>query len=324
MFNQKLPKFQSKAFFAPMAGISDPAFRLLCREEGAGMVTTELTNANFILQKNKDLKLEKKQITEILEFSPKESPVGIQLFGNDVDKIVEAAKIVEPFFDVIDFNMGCPAPHITNQMAGAALLQKPEFNEKLFTKLVNAVDKPVTLKMRAGVGENNCYLFKSIGKLAQDCGVSMLTLHPRTVKQGYSGKADWSRIKELKEHVNIPVVGNGDVTSPEDAKKMIEETGCDFVMIGRAARGNPSLFRQVNEYFKNGKYNLNLNSQIDALFKYLKYTSMYKIPFVAIRSQAIQFTKGFQNGASYRLRIGRSKSLEEIKDIFNELKKENE
>jgi tRNA-dihydrouridine synthase B len=316
----KLPKFEGKAFFAPMAGISDPAFRLLCREEGAAMVTTELTNANFIIQKNKELKLEEKEITEILEFSPKESPVGIQLFGNDVDKIVEAAKIVEPYFDVIDFNMGCPAPHITNQMAGAALLQKPEFNEKLFTKLVDAVNKPITLKMRAGVSEKDCYLFKSIGKLAENCGVSMLTLHPRTVKQGYSGKADWTKIKELKESVNIPVVGNGDITSPEDAKRMIEETGCDYVMIGRSARGNPTIFKQVNDYFNKGSYEFNPLDQVNFGLKYLKYTEKYNIKFAQIRSQSMQFTRGIEGGGEFRLKLGQSKNITEINEIFEDLK----
>lgn len=318
--SKKLPLFDGKAFFAPMAGISDPAFRLLCREEGAAMVTTELINANFIIQKNKELKLEEKEISEILEFSKKESPVGVQLFGNDVDKIVEAAKIVEPYFDVIDFNMGCPAPHITNQMAGAALLQQPEFNERLFTKLVEAVDKPVTLKMRAGVSENNCYLFKNIGKLAEQCGVSMLTLHPRTVRQGYSGKADWSRIKELKDSVDIPVVGNGDITTPEDAKKMMDETGCDFVMIGRAARGNPYIFRQVNDYLKNGSYDFDAKKQLDFGLKYIKYTANYNIKFPAIRSQAMQFTKGIEGASEYRLKIGQSKDLDEIKSLISELK----
>ncbi|MFT4260989.1 MAG: tRNA dihydrouridine synthase [Candidatus Woesearchaeota archaeon] len=316
----KLPRFDSKAFFAPMAGISDPAFRLLCREQGAGMVTTELINANFIIQKNKELKLEEKDITEILEFSKKETPIGIQLFGNDVEKIVEAAKIVEPFFDVIDFNMGCPAPHITNQMAGAALLQKPEFNQQLFTKLVESVNKPVTLKMRAGVSEKDCYLFKNIGKLAEDCGVSMLTLHPRTVKQGYSGKADWSKIKELKDSVAIPVVGNGDVTSPETAKQMFEETGCDFIMVGRAARGNPTIFKQINSYLKTGEYEFNPLDQLNFGLKYLEYTKKYNINFAAIRSQSMQFTKGIEGGADYRLKLGQTKSLEEIKNVFEELK----
>ena len=314
-----LPKFDGKAFFAPMAGISDPAFRLLCREQGAAMVTTELINANFIIQKNKELKLDSKEITEILEFSPKEKPVGIQLFGNDVDKIIEAAKIVEPYFDVIDFNMGCPAPHITNQMAGAALLQKPDFNRELFTKLVKAVKKPVTLKMRAGVGDNNCYLFKEIAKIAQECGVSMVTLHPRTVKQGYSGKADWSKIKELKELVNIPVVGNGDIKTPEDAKKMMEETGCDYVMVGRAARGNPLIFTQINDYLKTGKYEVNQLKQIEFGLKYLDYTKLYNIKFPQIRSQAMQFTRGIEGGSEYRLKIGQSKNIEEIKTYFAQI-----
>ena len=250
-----LPKFSSKAFLAPMAGISDPACRLLCKEAGAGLVITELTSIHAILAKEKELSQKSESITNFIEFSEKERPVSVQLFGHDINTAVKAAQIVEPFFDIIDFNMGCPAPHITNTMAGAALLEKPEHVEKLFSKLVSAVNKPVTLKIRAGISNDNCYLYKPIAKIAENCGVQMITLHARTLKQGYSGTANWQLIKELKDMVNIPVVGNGDIAKPEDAKRMIDETGCDYVMIGRAAMGNPYIFRQVNEYLETGSYN---------------------------------------------------------------------
>ena len=318
----KLPKFTSKAFFAPMAGVSDPAFRLICKEEGAGLVVTELTSVHAIVAKKKLLEKEKKKISDFIEFSEKERPVSVQLFGHDPELVAKAAKIVEPYFDIIDFNMGCPAPHITNQMAGAALLQKPEHNKILFTKLVNAVKKPVTLKMRSGTGGNNCYLWKPIAKIAEDCGVKMITLHPRTISQGYSGKADWNLIKELKETVNVPVVGNGDIRKPEDAKRMLEETGCDYVMIGRGAMGNPQIFRQTNEFLKKGSYTeTTLNEKINSVFKYLEYTKIYPtIRFAQIRTQAMQFTKGNEGGAELRVKIGKTKNLEEIKEIFEELK----
>lgn len=318
----KLPKFVSKAFFAPMAGVSDPAYRLICKQEGAGLVVTELTSVHAIVAKKKLLEKEKKKISEFIEFSEKERPVSVQLFGNDPELVAEAAKIVEPYFDIIDFNMGCPAPHITNQMAGAALLQKPEHNKLLFSKLVNAVNKPITLKMRSGTGANNCYLWKPIAKIAEDCGIKMITLHPRTISQGYSGKADWSLIKDLKETVNVPVVGNGDIRKPEDAKRMLEETGCDYVMIGRGAMGNPQIFRQTNEFLKKGSYTeTSLNNKISSVFKYLEYTKNYPtIRFAQIRTQAMQFTKGIEEGGELRVKIGKTKNIEEIKMLFEELK----
>ena len=158
-----------------------------------------------------------------------ERPLGVQLFGSEIESIKKAAQIVSPFFDVIDYNMGCPAPHITQQMAGGALLQNLDLTKKILENLVRSTDKPVTLKMRAGVDEN--LVFKDIAKIAEQVGIQMITLHARTVKQGYSGQSDWSLIKELKQTVDIPIVGNGDVTTPELAKQMIEQTGCE---IGRA------------------------------------------------------------------------------------------
>lgn len=313
-----LPKFTSKAFFAPMAGISDAAFRLLCKEQGAGLVVTELTSINSIVAKEKLLKKENKKIIDFIEYSKKERPISIQLFGSDIALLGKAVKIVEPYFDIIDYNMGCPAPHITNQMAGAALLQKPELTEQIFTKLVNSTNKPVTLKMRAGVNSGDCYLYKPIAKLAQDCGVQMITLHPRTIKQGYSGHSNWSLISELKSAVNIPVIGNGDITTPEKAKQMIDETNCDYVMIGRGAMGNPQIFKQVNDYLKKGKYEeTTTQEKIETLNKYFKYAKKYPtIKFASIRTQAMNFTKGIRGGKEIRGKLSATNSIEDIKELF--------
>jgi nifR3 family TIM-barrel protein len=314
-----LPHFSSKAFLAPMAGISDPACRLLCKEMGAGLVVTELTSIHSIVHKEKELTSKQETITNFIEYAEKERPVSIQLFGNDIDTAVKAAQIVEPFFDIIDFNMGCPAPHITNQMAGAALLSKPDHVEKLFSKLVSAVNKPVTLKVRAGISSENCYLYKPIAKIAENCGVQMIALHARTLKQGYSGTADWNLIKELKEMVNIPVVGNGDITSPEDAKKMIEQTGCDYVMIGRGAMGNPYIFTQVNDYFEKGDYKkLTDKEKLSYFFTYLSYTTKYKISFSDIKVQAMQFTHGIHNGVRLRQSITQVPNVDELRNAFEE------
>jgi len=313
-----LPKFSSRAFLAPMAGVSDPALRLQCKKMGAGLVVTEFTSIHSIIAKEEQLKKNQKTIQEFLEYSEEERPLSVQLFGSDLVALEKAAKIVEPFFDMIDYNMGCPAPHITQQMAGGALLQESNLTQQIFNTLVHAVKKPVTLKIRSGVTDASRYLFKEIAQIAEDEGIQMITLHPRTVAQGYSGNADWKMIKELKEISNIPIVGNGDITTPEDAKIMIDETDCDYVMIGRGAMGNPFLFEQINDYLKTGSYNqYSLKDKLDSFFEYLYLTSKYNIKFSNIKSQAMRFTKGMSGGAKLRPQISSSKNIEELEKIMN-------
>ena len=288
-----LPKFSSRAFLAPMAGVSDPALRLQCKKMGAGLVVTEFTNIHSIIAKEKQLKDHMKTITEFIEYSDQERPLSIQLFGSDLSALEQAAKIVEPYFDIIDYNMGCPAPHITQQMAGGALLQQSNLTEQIFKTLVNAVKKPVTLKIRSGVTDTSRFLFKDIAEIAEDEGIEMITFHPRTVNQGYSGSADWELIKELKEISSIPIVGNGDITTPEDAKQMLDETNCDYVMIGRGAMGNPFLFEQINDFLKTNSYQeYSFKDRLDSFFEYLHLTSKYKIKFANLKGQAMRFTKG--------------------------------
>jgi len=297
-----------------MAGVSDPALRLLCKRMGAGLVVTEFTNIFSIIAKEKQLKKEQKKINEFLEFSEKERPISVQLFGSDLIALEKAAKIVEPFFDIIDYNMGCPAPHITEQMAGGALLQKPDLTRRIFRTLVNAVEKPVTLKMRAGVTSEDRFLFRNIAQIAEEEGIQMITFHPRTVNQGYSGKSDWNLIRELKELISIPVVGNGDIGTPEMAKNMIDDTGCDYVMIGRGAMGNPFLFEQINDYLKTGQYKkYSFIEKIDAFFDYLDNTVNYKIKFSDIKGQAIRFTKGVVGGSLLRIKLTQAQSVDAIK-----------
>ena len=236
-----------KMSIAPMAGITDPAIcgYFASRWVHYLLIATELTSIHSIIAQSA-----KKRLQEFLQFSDEERPLSIQLFGSDIDALAKAAKTVEPYFDLIDYNMGCPAPHITQQMAGGALLQEENLTRNILRTLVEAVDIPVTLKMRAGVTQASRKLFLDIAPIAQDEGIKMITLHPRTVSQGYSGKADWNLIAELKNAVKIPIVGNGDILTPEDAKTMMDSTGCDYVMIGRGAASNPFLFRQINEYLK--------------------------------------------------------------------------
>ncbi|MCV0365958.1 MAG: tRNA dihydrouridine synthase DusB [Nitrosopumilus sp.] len=314
-----LPKFSSKAFLAPMAGVSDPALRLQCKKMGAGLVVTEFTNIHSIIAKEKQLKENMQTIQNFIEYSEEERPLSIQLFGSDLVALEKAAKIVEPYFDIIDYNMGCPAPHITQQMAGGALLQEVNLTQQIFSTLVNAVKKPVTLKIRSGVTNASQFLFRDIAEIAEDEGIQMITLHPRTVSQGYSGSADWKMIKELKEISNIPIVGNGDITTPEDAKNMIDETGCDYVMIGRGAMGNPFLFEQINDYFKTNSYHeYSFKDRLDSFFDYLHLTVRYKIKFANIKSQAMRFTKGMKGGSKLRSKITISKNITELEKIMTD------
>jgi len=310
-----LPRFSSRAFLAPMAGVSDPALRLLCKEMGAGLVVTELTSIHAIIAKEKQLQAQNQNISEFIEYSDKERPLAVQLFGSDLESLQHATKIVAPYFDVIDYNMGCPAPHITQQMAGGALLQNLTLTQKILETLVKSTDKPVTLKMRAGVDDN--LVFEDIAHVAERAGIQMITLHARTVQQGYSGESDWSLIQKLKQKVDIPVVGNGDITTPELAKKMIDETGCDYIMIGRGAMGNPFLFEQINDYLKTGTYKkYSQKNKTEMFCKYLDYASQYNIKFANIRQQAMRFTKGLVRGAKFRSDIMVAKTTDDLKSIM--------
>ena len=300
-----------------MAGVSDPALRLQCKQMGAGLVVTEFTNIHSIIAKEKQFKENMKTIQEFIEFSEEERPLSVQLFGSDLFVLEKAAKIVEPYFDMIDYNMGCPAPHVTRQMAGGALLQEVSLTQQIFNTLVNAVKKPVTLKIRSGVTDESKFLFREIAEIAEDEGIQMITFHPRTVSQGYSGNADWSMIKELKEISNIPIVGNGDIMTPEDAKEMLDETNCDYVMIGRGAMGNPFLFEQINDYLTTNSYHeYSFKDRLDSFFDYLHLTNNYKIKFANIKSQAMRFTKGMKGGSKLRSEITFSKNIEELEKIM--------
>ena len=313
----ELPYFSSKAFLAPMAGVSDPALRLICKKMGAGLVVTELTSVHAIVAKQKQLQSQMKDIREFIEFSEKERPLSVQLFGSDIIALEKAAKIVAPFFDVIDYNMGCPAPHITKQMAGGALLQNSSLTQEIFRTLVNTVKRPISLKMRIGVDASNKLLFQDIAKIAEREGIKMITLHPRTVSQGYSGHSDWDMIKKLKQTVSIPIVGNGDITSPEIAKKVLNYTGCDYVMVGRGAMGNPFIFEQINDYLEFGTYKkYTSHDKLEAFVQYMEATTDYKIRFVNIKQQAIRFTKGMIGGSVLRSRLSTAKNVDELKDLL--------
>ena len=228
----------------PMAGVTDLPFRLLCKEQGCGIVYSEMVSAKAILYKNKNTNI-------LLNIDGKEHPAGIQLFGSDPDIMAEiGARVAEGPCDFIDINMGCPVPKIVNNHEGSYLLTQPKLVEEILTKMVKAIKKPVTIKIRKGFKENESQAVE-IAKIAESCGVAAIAVHGRTREQYYSGKADWDVIKAVKDTVQIPVIGNGDVFSAIDAKNMKDYTGCDGIMVGRGARGNPWIFKQINEYLKN-------------------------------------------------------------------------
>ena len=313
-----LPRFSGKAFLAPMAGVSDPALRLQCRRMGAALVVTEFTSIHSIVAKREQLAREDKTIQEFIEFSDEERPLSVQLFGSDLDALARAARIVEPYFDIIDYNMGCPAPHITRQMAGGALLQQKDLTRQIFRTLTSVVDVPVPLKIRSGVTASDEFLFLEVSRIAEEEGIEMITLHPRTVSQGYSGRADWSKVRVLKEHSSIPIVGNGDIATPEDAKMMLDETGCDYVMVGRGAMGNPFLFEQINDYLRTGSYTeYMLESRLDMFLEYLSLAAGYNIKFTNIKGQAMRFTRGLGNGSALRARINHSKDIGQLLDVLD-------
>lgn len=289
-----------------MAEVTNKEFRLLCKEFGADVLCTELISADAIVRGNERTK-------RLIRHSEKERPVGIQLFGANSETILKATDIVKDDFDFIDFNLGCPSTKILEQGAGAALLKRKNKVEEILKELVK-IGKPVTIKIRAGFDEKHLN-FLDIGKLAERCGVSAITLHARTVKQGYSGKANWEWIKELKKNVSIPVIGNGDVVDGKTAKRMLSETGCDSIMVGRAAMGNPFVFREIRG-FLDGKdaEKTSLKERLNA------YLSIGKeMNFHDAKQHALWFTTGIKGGNAMRLEISRMKKYEEIEKYFKKI-----
>jgi len=239
-------ELRNQTVLAPMAGVTDLPFRLLCHEQGAGLLSMEMVSAKAISFHNKNTE-------SLMEIDEKEHPIALQLFGSDPDLISEVAKRIEERpFDILDINMGCPVPKVVNNGEGSALMKNPKLIGEIVEKTVKAIKKPVTIKIRKGFNDSLINAVE-IAKIAEQSGAAAIAVHGRTREQYYSGKADWDIIRQVKEAVKIPVIGNGDVTSPEMAKAMLEQTGCDGVMIGRGAKGNPWIFRQIVHYLETGE-----------------------------------------------------------------------
>lgn len=236
----------NRLILAPMAGVTDQPYRLICREQGCALVVTEMVSAKAILYRNKNT-------NALLAVSEKERPAAVQLFGSDPEILGRiAAQVEEGPCDMIDLNLGCPVPKIVNNGEGSALMKDLKKAEKIFASVVKHTKKPVTVKFRKGFNDSQVNAVE-LARIAEGCGVSAVAVHGRTREQYYSGKADWGIIRQVKEAVRIPVIGNGDVFAPQDVKRMLEETGCDGVMIGRGAKGNPWIFSQSLHYLKTGQ-----------------------------------------------------------------------
>lgn len=307
---------ENNLILAPMAGVTDLPFRLLCRRQGAGLLCMEMVSAKAIYYKNKNTEL-------LMEIHPEEHPVSLQLFGSDPDILAAmAAQIEERPFEILDFNMGCPVPKVVNNGEGSALMKDPKLVEEILTKLVKAVKKPVTVKIRKGFDEEHVNAVE-IAKIAESCGVAAVAVHGRTRQQYYSGKADWDIIRQVKEAVSIPVIGNGDVTTGEQAIRMREETGCDGVMIGRGAQGNPWIFRELLEYEKTGKLPERPSPEVirETMLRHARLQMEYKGDFIGIREMrkhVAWYTKGMKGSSKLRDEINRTESYEELEALLYE------
>lgn len=306
---------------APMAGVTDTVFRRLIRNQGGcGLLMTEFTSSHGVVS----TKYTKKRTRNFryLYFEPEEHPISCQLFGSDPEVMAEAAKVCEDRgFDTVDINFGCPVNKVVKCNGGSGLLRDLPLVKQILQRVRSAISVPLTCKFRAGWNDQELVAVQ-MAKLAEDCGLAAVALHPRTREQGYSGRSDWSRIAEIKAAVKIPVIGNGDILTPEDALRMYQETGCDAVMIGRTASYNPWIFRQIDEYLRTGAYAIPPDVERYEIMKkyYLMLEEHGEADAVGKMKQfATYFTHGVRNGSKLRTEIYRtqdSKRILEIVDAF--------
>ena len=306
---------ENNVILAPMAGVTDLPFRVLCREQGAGCVVTEMVSAKAVLYNNKNTR-------ELLQIDPAERPAAVQLFGSEPDIMAEiAARLEEGPYDYIDVNMGCPVPKIVNNGEGSALMKNPERAKEVLTAMVKAVKKPVTVKFRKGFNDLSVNAVE-FAKMAESCGVAAVAVHGRTREQYYSGKADWDIIRQVKEAVRIPVIGNGDIFTPEDAGRMLKETGCDGIMVARGAKGNPWLFGRINHYLDTGEV-LPGPSMAEIKAMILRHGRMlvqFKGEGVAMREMRghmAWYTKGMPHSATLRNEINQVEPLEGFVELLD-------
>ncbi len=319
-------ELNNRVIVAPMAGVTNLAYRSILKEFGAALIYTEMISDKGLLYNNH-------KTIEMIEINDFEKPVSLQLFGSEVETMVEAAKFIDKNSkaDIIDINMGCPVPKVVNSNAGSKLMTMPDLAYEIVSNIVKSVTKPVTVKIRAGWNKSNINAVEFAKKM-EKAGVKAIAIHGRTRSDMYSGKADLNIIKAVKEAVNIPVIGNGDIQTPEDAQHMLEYTGCDAVMIGRGLLGNPWLIKQVVDYLEKGSYqkDIDLNTKETYILEHIERLVELKgekIAALEMRSHGAWYLKGLKNSSKIKAKISSSNGIEEIKEIiksyFKYLKKEN-
>lgn len=305
---------ENEVFLAPMAGVTDLPFRLICKELGCGLLYTEMINAKALCYDDKNTK-------KMLNILDEEHPVAVQIFGSEPEFMGKAAQILNDYpNEILDINMGCPAPKVVKNGDGSALMRNPKLAGQVLDQVVKNSKKPVTLKIRKGWDDNSVNALE-IAKIAEDCGICAITIHGRTREQYYSGQADWDIIGEVKSQISIPVIGNGDVTSVEDAIRIKDHTGCDAIMIGRGAQGNPWIFKRIDHYMKTGQLldPPSKDEKIDIAIKHMDLAIKEHGEYVAVREMRKHigwYLKGMKHSARFRDQINHMETAKEVIDTL--------
>ena len=309
-------KIEGNLVLGPMAGVTDLPFRVLCKEAGADLIYTEMISAKGIMYGNKNTNI-------LLEVEEAERPVALQLFGSDPKIMSEQAKKIEHRnFDIVDINMGCPVPKVVNNGEGSALMKNPKLIGEIVSAMTAILEKPVTVKIRKGFGADDCNA-PEIAKVIEESGGAAVAVHGRTREQYYSGEADWNVIRQVKEAVSIPVIGNGDIFTPQDAKRMLDETGCDGVMLARGVRGNPWLFTQTKEYLATGKLlpKPSIEEVITTILRHARMQIDFKGEYLGMREMrkhVAWYMTGYPNSAKLRGKINEIENISDLQYLLEE------